>query len=75
MWNFKMKVRLKKYQKKNISIDNRKVIIKKSLSNKKIRNNIKFVIFISNLNFKIKEKDIEIFFKEKKILIKKKLKK
>ena len=62
-------------EKKNIFIDNRKVIIEKSISNKKIRNNIKFVVFVSNLNFKVKEKDIEIFLKEKKNINKNDIKK
>ena len=62
-------------EKKNIFIDNRKVIIEKSVSNKKIRNNIKFVVFISNLNFKVEEKEIEIFLKEKKNINKNDIKK
>ena len=62
-------------EKKNeIFIDGRKVIIEKSISNKKIRNNIKFVVFVSNLNFKVKEKDIENFLKEKKNIEKEEIK-
>ena len=50
---------------KNFIINGRKIIVNKSVSVDKLRNAIKYVVHISNLNFKIKENDIKIFLKEK----------
>ena len=44
---------------KNFEINGRKITISKSISVEKLRNAVKYVIHISNLNFKVKEKDIE----------------
>jgi RNA recognition motif-containing protein len=43
-------------------LDDRKVIIKRSQSVAKLRENIKHVCHISNLNFKTKENDLKNFF-------------
>ena len=44
---------------KNFEINGRKITASKSISVEKLRNAVKYVIHISNLNFKVKEKDIE----------------
>jgi RNA recognition motif-containing protein len=48
-------------------LNDRKVFVKRSQSNTKIRENIKHVIFISNLPFKVQEKDIKTFFEKEDI--------
>jgi RNA recognition motif-containing protein len=48
-------------------IDERKVHIKRSQSVAKIRDNIKHVLHISNLNFKTKENHLKEFFESKGI--------
>ena len=49
---------------KTFIINERKIIVNKSISVDKLRNAIKYVVHISNLNFKVKEKDIEILLKK-----------
>ena len=49
---------------KNFIINERKLSVSKSISVEKLRNAIKYVVHISNLNFKIKEKDIELFLRK-----------
>ena len=49
---------------KNFIINERKIIVSKSISVEKLRNAVKYVIHISNLNFKVKEKDIENLLKK-----------
>ena len=44
---------------KTFEINGRKITVSKSISVEKLRNAVKYVLHISNLNFKIKEKDIE----------------
>ena len=44
---------------KNFEINGRKIMVSKSISVEKLRNAVKYVLHISNLNFKVKEKDIE----------------
>ena len=44
---------------KKFEINGRKIMVSKSISVEKLRNAIKYVLHISNLNFKVKEKDIE----------------
>ena len=44
---------------KNFEINGRKIMVSKSISVEKLRNSVKYVLHISNLNFKVKEKDIE----------------
>ena len=54
--------------KDNIYINGRKVDIQKSISNEKLRNQVKFVVHCSNLNFKVKKEILEDFLiKEGKI--------
>ena len=54
--------------KDNIYINGRKVDIQKSISNEKLRNQVKFVVHCSNLNFKVKKETLEDFLiKEGKI--------
>ena len=44
---------------KNFEINGRKIMVSKSISVEKLRNAVKYVLHISNLNFKVKEKDLE----------------
>ena len=44
---------------KNFEINGRKIMVSKSISVEKLRNAVKYVLHISNLSFKVKEKDIE----------------
>ena len=44
---------------KKFEINGRKIMVSKSISVEKLRNAVKYVLHISNLNFKVKEKDIE----------------
>ena len=44
---------------KTFEINGRKIMVSKSISVEKLRNAVKYVVHISNLNFKVKEKDIE----------------
>ena len=55
-------------------INDRNIIVSKSISVEKLRNAVKYVAHISNLNFKIKEKDIKELI-SKEIDIEKNLKK
>ena len=59
---------------KIFEINGRKITVSKSISVEKLRNAVKYVIHISNLNFKVKEKDIEELI-SKEIDIKNDLKK
>ena len=47
--------------KEDIIVDGRKVILQKSISNEKLRNQVKYVIYCSNLNFKTKKEHLEDF--------------
>ena len=49
---------------KNFEINGRKIMVSKSISVEKLRNAVKYVLHISNLNFKVKEKDIEELISE-----------
>lgn len=51
----------------DIRIDGRKVIIKKSESDIKIRENLKFVAYITNLSYETKDKDLNSFFNNHEI--------
>ena len=48
---------------KNFFIKNRKILVSKSISVEKLRNAVKYVVHISNLNFKVKEEDIKNLLK------------
>lgn len=53
--------------KKNFSIDNRKIWVKRSQSVLKLRENIKNVLFISNLPYNLNESDLMGFLEKEKI--------
>ena len=44
-------------------INERKIDVSKSISVEKLRNAVKYIVHISNLNFKVKENDVENFLK------------
>jgi len=49
---------------KSFIINERKISVSKSISVEKLRNAVKYVVHVSNLNFKAKEKDIENLLKK-----------
>ena len=49
---------------KTFIINERKIEVTKSISVEKLRNAVKYIVHISNLNFKVKEKDIEDLLKK-----------
>ena len=49
---------------KNFIIKKRKILVSKSISVEKLRNAVKYVVHISNLNFKVKEQDIKNLLKK-----------
>ena len=49
---------------KSFVINGRKISVSKSISVEKLRNAVKYVVHVSNLNFKVKEKDIENLLKK-----------
>lgn len=53
--------------KKNITMANRKIFVKKSQSIVKIRENIKNVLFVSNLPFGVDEKDLKNLLEKENI--------
>ncbi len=53
--------------KKSFSIGDRKIFVKRSQSIAKLRENIKNVLFISNLHFAVKEDDLKSFFEKENI--------